>query len=165
MWAATYTPAAGNISKKISIHAARVGSDKRYQKQQNYQQRISIHAARVGSDAGYGYGQQGHDYFNPRCPCGQRRNSLKVTHDELMISIHAARVGSDYFHFPLDKQENISIHAARVGSDLLRPLPARAALRFQSTLPVWAATATDFNVSVKDMLFQSTLPVWAATGR
>ena len=101
------------------------------------------------------------------------------------ISIHAPRVGSDLFQQPHGVNLAISIHAPRVGSD---PAPSRltswampyfnprspcgerparapkAALlsKFQSTLPVWGATATGRS-SVTEDQFQSTLPVWGAT--
>ena len=56
--------------------------------------------------------------FNPRSPCGERRE----------------------FHFEWEPMQEISIHAPRVGSDgqwedAYEPEP-----EFQSTLPVWGAT-------------------------
>ena len=61
-------------------------------------------------------------YFNPRSPCGERQlqDAYKDTQNK-NISIHAPRVGSDAASF-----------GNREG-DCLR--------RFQSTLPVWGATA------------------------
>ena len=102
------------------------------------------------------------------------------------ISIHAPRVGSD---FQWDTKQylevSISIHAPRVGSDHGRPTPSGWPRQFQSTLPVWGATAlyakkkaaaeisihaprvgSDyivFHVATSRVLFQSTLPVWGAT--
>ena len=58
------------------------------------------------------------------------------------ISIHAPRVGSD--SRVLWQQQlaiNISIHAPRVGSDLRKSPVAIILPEFQSTLPVWGATA------------------------
>ncbi len=56
----------------------------------------------------------------------------------------------------------ISIHAPRVGSDLTaRPLLVPVN-KFQSTLPVWGATAPR-NYHREGGGFQSTLPVWGAT--
>ena len=58
-----------------------------------------------------------------------------------LISIHAPRVGSDALS-PLDVLPlNISIHAPRVGSDSNHPTVNHAEVVFQSTLPVWGATA------------------------
>ena len=80
---------------------------------------------------------------------------------------------------------DISIHAPRVGSDDLRIYLRRWVSRFQSTLPVWGATFTLYDVAAalyisihaprvgsdtnmamefeNAMAFQSTLPVWGAT--
>ena len=102
------------------------------------------------------------------------------------ISIHAPRVGSDTgAKLPLDASAGISIHAPRVGSDDLRIYLRRWVSRFQSTLPVWGATFTLYDVAAalyisihaprvgsdtnmamefeNAMAFQSTLPVWGAT--
>ena len=125
--------------------------------------------------------------FNPRCPCGQRLLIKLYNFNELSISIHAARVGSDHLcHEAVTFHTAISIHAARVGSD--RPGGrgfSNSFRKFQSTLPVWAATTSnDFKVKDSSISihaarvgsdgitpqkgsaflgFQSTLPVWAAT--
>ena len=58
------------------------------------------------------------------------------------ISIHAPRVGSDAFE-KCDEADyyQISIHAPRVGSDLYREAKEILTNIFQSTLPVWGATA------------------------
>ena len=56
----------------------------------------------------------------------------------------------------------ISIHAPRVGSDSkCRGFPSKHP-GFQSTLPVWGATAASY-LDDEAILFQSTLPVWGAT--
>ena len=101
------------------------------------------------------------------------------------VSIHAPRVGSDPGQEPPRNPPGVSIHAPRVGSDG-HPLPVQMnVFMFQSTLPVWGATAlkatsrpsrtrfnprspcgerhfdlTDRHPRIK---FQSTLPVWGAT--
>ena len=103
---------------------------------------ISIHAARVGSDV-WAHG------FIP---------------GDAVISIHAARVGSDFCTVLLFcLKEGISIHAARVGSDMNFVQNKGKNLKFQSTLPEWAATAIDKIRKVRYPAFQSTLPEWAAT--
>ena len=56
----------------------------------------------------------------------------------------------------------ISIHAPRVGSDEGVMFTSTLASSFQSTLPVWGATAAPVDVD-ENVLFQSTLPVWGAT--
>ena len=57
----------------------------------------------------------------------------------------------------------ISIHAPRVGSDHCPASDESKRKQFQSTLPVWGATAF-FGAGVAERgAFQSTLPVWGAT--
>ena len=64
--------------------------------------------------------QRGTDgHFNPRSPCGERHFN-------------------DVYSVLLD---DISIHAPRVGSDRFRFSSFRRSGTFQSTLPVWGATA------------------------
>ena len=82
-------------------------------------------------------------------------------------------------------RRGISIHAPRVGSDMLHRDDAVCGEVFQSTLPVWGATAVKTSISgalaisihaprvgsdpnaqgtiTRADLFQSTLPVWGAT--
>ena len=62
-------------------------------------------------------------YFNPRSPCGERR--------ERRIKFRAVR--------------SISIHAPRAGSDRLQAILCAGARGFQSTLPVRGATAHHAN--------------------
>ena len=78
--------------------------------------------------------------FNPRSPCGERLAMVAKAVATKMISIHAPRVGSDRL-----RQDFIEQH-----------------IIFQSTLPVWGATA-DQNRRHHRQRFQSTLPVWGAT--
>ena len=125
---------------------------------------ISIHAPRVGSDQMVKTLMRTGRYFNPRSPCGERPDHCHRWGHRLHISIHAPRVGSDG-----EPDEKLSEYFPR----------------FQSTLPVWGATAipghhhggvADFNprspcgerhYTMMDNLgvaiFQSTLPVWGAT--
>ena len=162
MWGATGRFFPPHPLIHISIHAPRVGSDHHAAGLCRCKS-ISIHAPRVGSDL----------HSRPEYARGH-------------ISIHAPRVGSDGTEY-----ENftyyfcISIHAPRVGSDFNPEAVAAATQEFQSTLPVWGATAADtandadlddFNprspcgerrspgsdggIKVR---FQSTLPVWGAT--
>ena len=56
---------------------------------------ISIHAPRVGSDQTPGSPPRGLADFNPRSPCGERRERDSSRGCDLNISIHAPRVGSD----------------------------------------------------------------------
>ena len=131
------------------------------------------------------FGLASRKYFNPRSPCGERRpvcghwvlaapfqSTLPVwgatTVQFLVrlphpISIHAPRVGSDLLrHVDIYPVSGISIHAPRVGSDKLHDLTAACLYGFQSTLPVWGATAKTI-INANETVFQSTLPVWGAT--
>ena len=101
------------------------------------------------------------------------------------ISIHAPRVGCDV---PLEQIQlcaHISIHAPRVGCDRSPSGSWSARRAFQSTHPVWGATATtpvrtlahryfnprtpcgvrpEFSKIIEHLPgFQSTHPVWGAT--
>ena len=60
----------------------------------------------------------------------------------LNISIHAPRVGRDVVLSGIMHHLSISIHAPRVGRDLPRSCTATRCAAFQSTRPVWGATAT-----------------------
>ena len=81
-----------------------------------------------------------------------------------IISIHAPRVGSDaggiFCRLVIGI---ISIHAPRVGSDGLYNEQTGLIDAFQSTLPVWGATASTQCPHTEPERFQSTLPVWGAT--
>ena len=148
------------------------------------QRDISIHAPRVGSDIWTPAVASFSIYFNPRSPCGERRNG------------NAGCCGGDVFQStlpvwgatPVRKEIKragfISIHAPRVGSDAFQSLTLSIRLYFnprspcgerlpvggnlaqqpifQSTLPVWGATKQASHLS-SWVLFQSTLPVWGAT--
>ena len=161
-------------NRLISIHAPRAGSDIQKlaflsdslgfqstlpvrgatQRQKNRWELfyISIHAPRAGSDdeprAGRGVPRD----FNPRSPCGERREfGQYATAASQQISIHAPRAGSDYaagdyrYNAPgfqstlpvrgaTEKKQNllgvlyISIHAPRAGSDVMEQIfiPRRA---------------------------------------
>ena len=62
-----------------------------------------------------------------------------------LISIHTPRVGRDFSKFTtLMMLVTISIHTPRVGRDCDRRIAERAREQFQSTRPVWGATASIF---------------------
>ena len=146
--------------------------------------------------------------FNPRTPCGVRPMASRISGDQAtfqsthpvwgatqsapwygvlcVISIHAPRVGCD--GIPPDVHEHligISIHAPRVGCDEISTSVTHASALFQSTHPVWGATALHqfhpclgqisihaprvgcdspvFPTQAGNPQFQSTHPVWGAT--
>ena len=75
VWGATVEIVDSYLSfKVISIHAPRVGSDYRVGGLFGFII-ISIHAPRVGSDLGNDIKTSGTDHFNPRSPCGERREA------------------------------------------------------------------------------------------
>ena len=60
----------------ISIHAPRVGSDGSKSTAALQEKEISIHAPRVGSDVIPGTSFSPNVDFNPRSPCGERRDPV-----------------------------------------------------------------------------------------
>ena len=102
-------------------------------------------------------------YFNPRSPHGEQRQSLDTSSYHGHISIHAPRMGSDNTTFSLSAgpiyfnprprmgsdifvssypfgEYIISIHAPRMGSDPSSFSGFEAISLFQSTLLAWGAT-------------------------
>ena len=172
MWGATKCPERAGVSCIISIHAPRVGSDNRgpgwpcNRRISIHAPRvgsdpktsllwplkiISIHAPRVGSDPFRPLRFSARSNFNPRSPCGERRDvrqhrgywrSISIhaprvgsdsdiavgVGDAFCISIHAPRVGSDHLHQLRSLIVSISIHAPRVGSDCKNAQKIRAFL-------------------------------------
>ena len=175
-------------NRLISIHAPRAGSDIQKlaflsdslgfqstlpvrgatQRQKNRWELfyISIHAPRAGSDdeprAGRGVPRD----FNPRSPCGERR---------------------EFGQYATAASQQISIHAPRAGSDGEKAKPFGGALYFNPRSPcgerrngadIYTAPRQNFNprspcgerryrakVTVGKDIFQSTLPVRGATRR
>ena len=101
----------------ISIHAPRVGSDLAAPFTADCRT-ISIHAPRVGSDD-WRHGLW-HDplYFNPRSPCGERRNPFKLLKELWGFQSTLPVWGATPVSSGPTDGPGISIHAPRVGSDL-----------------------------------------------
>ena len=74
VWGATGHQQRVRRPPRISIHAPRVGSDPAGQLPGEGGKEISIHAPRVGSDVGQDDEVGSQADFNPRSPCGERRN-------------------------------------------------------------------------------------------
>ena len=171
--------------------------------------RISIHAPRVGRDRLRAQKNLCCGHFNPRAPCGARRRARlknrlrhlfqstrpvwgatwpgRCARQQHPISIHAPRVGRDKKKGPTPQGKTISIHAPRVGRDLPPRGGGERRKKFQSTRPVWGATmcfsitrgkhiisihaprvgrdATASTRIWRCVTFQSTRPVWGATAR
>ena len=149
--------------KTISIHAPRAGSDLTTAALRGDEEAISIHAPRAGSDWTGSKHTTTKGDFNPRSPCGERRNIGRCNKVDLLfqstlpvrgatlnrsyqvppslISIHAPRAGSDFFVLrQIVLGLGISIHAPRAGSDGATARGRRCGRVFQSTLPVRGAT-------------------------
>ena len=164
VWGATIGELYLQVETTISIHAPRVGSDSAHFNRFRKSNNISIHAPRVGSDTYCRHGCGKRSNFNPRSPCGERRQRQP-----------GCRARGIRF------QSTLPVWGATLHIRIRRQVDKR----FQSTLPVWGATryakiitggATYFNPRspcgerpVKSSYcprcyaFQSTLPVWGAT--
>ena len=81
-------------------------------------------------------------HFNPRTPCGVRRENYGNVAYNFPISIHAPRVGCDAAYFPEALAAMNFNPRTPCGVRLQAGQFARLQLRFQSTHPVWGATST-----------------------
>ena len=126
--------------------------------------KISIHAPRVGSDAFSRTLREGGDVFQSTLPVwGATEIAAHITATP-GISIHAPRVGSDGVARGLLADDLISIHAPRVGSDGKIPHPGGGRKNFNPRSPCGERLASGGSLS-RNFTFQSTLPVWGATAR
>ena len=101
--------------------------------------------------------------FNPRSPCGERHQALQCMDMMDFISIHAPRVGSDQLrHHGSKRNSHISIHAPRVGSDAEPTQKPRHYHDFNPRSPCGERPNPSW-IKQENGLFQSTLPVWGAT--
>ena len=146
--------------------------------------RISIHAPRVGRDRRSGQSSPAWCNFNPRAPCGARHRTFSRQGRRKHISIHAPRVGRDARsnrrtgqgrHFnpraPCGARQDaqhvfrhirpISIHAPRVGRDRDSVSSCVSVSRFQSTRPVWGATSVRPPIHLRPRDFNPRAPCGA----
>ena len=131
---------------------------------------ISIHAPRVGCDCRQGWdGAPAALYFNPRTPCGVRRSGLPSGMRWLVFQSTHPVWGATPYHRTRTTAGGISIHAPRVGCDQNHVFVESGAeshfnprtpcgvrqyltggyhgrIQFQSTHPVWGATANLYKV-------------------
>ena len=103
-----------------------------------------------------------HTDFNPRAPCGARRQAPAGAERSLHISIHAPRVGRDRLGGDRRAPKRISIHAPRVGRDVLHKRKKTVYPDFNPRAPCGARRLSGL-IFRKSYLFQSTRPVWGAT--
>ena len=102
---------------------------------------ISIHASRMGCDVKSFLVHRDLLYFNPRIPYGMRRGTddTFAFHNDFNPRIpYGMRPAA---RFKIAIPHVISIHASRMGCDSLPSSTCRTACEFQSTHPVWDATA------------------------
>ena len=104
--------------------------------------KISIHAPRVGCDGPKNPPGYFVRYFNPRTPCGVRPGAFWAAQ---IIPIHFnPRTPCGVRPAELEQANTligISIHAPRVGCDHQNKHCQGSQSEFQSTHPVWGATA------------------------
>ena len=74
-------------------------------------------------------------HFNPRTPCGVRRDRQQIVCPAVEISIHAPRAGCDAGDLPGHGLERISIHAPRAGCDTPGPITSAAFRYFNPRTP------------------------------
>ena len=122
----------------ISIHAPRAGGDA-FVRKLDAQGNISIHAPRAGGDSAAGCSMPTRRHFNPRPPCGGRRELHILEADELIFQSTPPVRGATYnlpgryLHggfqstppvrgatirgYAIRRERGISIHAPRAGGD------------------------------------------------
>ena len=119
---------------KISIHAPRAGSDSNAQRSIQFWE-ISIHAPRAGSDKDAQQDVYGLIDFNPRSPCGERRNIVLngLKHQNFNPR---SPCGERPHKSPFSSvKRRISIHAPRAGSDRASCLYSTGAEDFNPRSP------------------------------
>ena len=139
VWGATQGLPSFGLGTFISIHAPRVGCDTLLWLEVYHNTGISIHAPRVGCDHTLLSCVPGFHDFNPRTPCGVRRQARVQSSDQL------------YFN----PRTPCGVRLEIKSTDSIN-------LKFQSTHPVWGAT-WELVIMKSKFLFQSTHPVWGAT--
>ena len=124
---------------------------------------VSIHAPRVGRDLPGNPVGQASACFNPRAPCGARRNiDHGFLHTALFQSTRPVWGATSIVRLGAPRS---LFQSTRPVWGATRECPlAGGALSFQSTRPVWGATQITA-ASAAALSFQSTRPVWGATTR
>ena len=140
VWGATFPTSNFMGLLRISIHAPRVGRDGQDWKNSQFPA-ISIHAPRVGRDCIIGIATFVTGIFQSTRPVWGATESFEDCDGAAAISIHAPRVGRDGQSQSSHHIQCISIHAPRVGRDNHQLDRVLSLGLFQSTRPVWGATA------------------------
>ena len=125
---------------------------------------ISIHAPLAGCDSSRIKPFSVISYFNPRTPCGVRRNSAPSRRWPIRFqSTHPLRGATDR-HSVILLKSAISIHAPLAGCDWRTSAPARKTPYFNPRTPCGVRRLEQFPCCVVDE-FQSTHPLRGATCR
>ena len=126
---------------------------------------ISIHAPRVGSDGPVRCRRGSRrKYFNPRSPCGERHPRPSAPRCSADFNPRSPCGERPYKVGRLCGRMAISIHAPRVGSDLPQSHPIRPWTHFNPRSPCGERQTGSLKNPTK-LGFQSTLPVWGATAQ
>ncbi len=128
---------------KISIHAPHAGSDSEMLVVFSSVAAISIHAPHAGSDVSNSAIFSPPVDFNPRSPCGERRDSPVILSRCLLFQSTLPMRGATHIAVILYIPSSfISIHAPHAGSDCDWVITKPPEITFQSTLPMRGATPT-----------------------
>ena len=103
--------------------------------------------------------------FNPRAPCGARRQGSRQRWIACLFQSTRPVWGATTSSRSESSCSRISIHAPRVGRDGMTQYQPEYTYQFQSTRPVWGATSKGCRDTAGHRRFQSTRPVWGATAR
>ena len=183
VWGATSITCLSCLSLCVSIHAPRVGRDGQRTAMRNSWSRfnprapcgarldvllfggflfvVSIHAPRVGRDQAFPIKLYLHGSFNPRAPCGARRHHPQRNRLPSCFNPRAP-CGARPNKFYHDSPPLCFNPRAPCGARQCRFCIGAGVGKFQSTRPVWGATAPLGGI-YGNYMFQSTRPVWGAT--
>ena len=162
VWGATITEKGKARFTDISIHAPRVGCDARHtaiaSTITDFNPRTPCGVRRQTSDTRYTKGR----YFNPRTPCGVRHaESYGIAIFGPFQSTHpvwgATHIFSHFYNL-----HNISIHAPRVGCDA-SPQGQKGSYKYFNPRTPCGVRLVVALFTPLPLKFQSTHPVWGAT--
>ena len=111
-----------------------------------------------GATRGLSGGQGDSWYFNPRSPCGERRQPDAPCPIPGQFQSTLPVWGATGLKSFVGQDVTISIHAPRVGSDSAHSIQSKADQRFQSTLPVWGATSAGIHRQCRFVHFNPRSP-------
>ena len=154
----------GNLGDKFQPTRPLRGATLGYGPQEGGDGTISTHAPLAGRDDGAERLIPSKSLnFNPRAPCGARRDLARGAGPGMRISTHAPLAGRDGITVPVDDESEISTHA---------PLAGRDTSLFATGYGIYISThaplaGRDFHLRPSGpllCLFQPTRPLRGATG-